>query len=140
MATLTGNDGLISIGGTTVAAVRNFTVETTADTIETSVMGTDARTYVKGLSSFSGSADVYFDDAQFAGFNVAGSGSTVGQNNVAAKLFLKQDATDDVVCWANSMIITGYTINSSMDGMIEGSISFQGSGALGYSNTGNVTP
>ena len=138
MAILTGNDGSISIGGTVVAAVRNFTIETTADTIETSVMGTDSRTYVKGLSSYSGSADVYFDDAQFAGFNVAGSDSAVGDAPVAIKFYLNQDASNDIVAWANTAIVTGYTINSAMDGMIEGSLSFQGSGALGYSNTGNV--
>jgi hypothetical protein len=138
MAILTGNDGSISIGGNVVAAVRNFTVETTADTIETSVMGTDSRTYVKGLSSYSGSADVYFDDAQFAGFNVAGSGSAVGAAPVAIKFYLNQDASNDIVALANTAIVTGFTINSSMDGMIEGSLSFQGSGVLGYSNTGNV--
>jgi hypothetical protein len=37
----------------------------TADTIETTVMGVDVRTYVAGLSSFSGSADVYFDNADY---------------------------------------------------------------------------
>jgi hypothetical protein len=36
--------------------------------------------------------------------------------------------------WSGEMIITGMTINSSMDGMIEASISFQGSGALAYAN------
>jgi hypothetical protein len=139
MATLHGNDGAIIIDGTTLAAVRNFSIESTADTIETTVMGNDARTYLKGMSTFSGSADIYFDDSQFASnvFNPANSTGTVGQNSVAGKFYLDQDANDDKIIWANSMIVTGFTINSSMDGMVEGSLSFQGSGALGYSNTGN---
>jgi hypothetical protein len=42
------------------------------------------------------------------------------------------------VFWANSMIVTGYSISSSMDGMVEASISFQGSSGVGYSFQGNV--
>jgi predicted secreted protein len=36
---------------------------------------------------------------------------------------------------SGNAIVTGFTVNSSMDGMIEGSISFQGSGAVAYSAT-----
>ena len=139
MATLTGNDGAIIIDGDAVSAVRNFSIDITADTIETSVMNTDARTYVKGLSSYSGSADVYFDPVNFNG-NVAfnPTGGTVGEATIAGKFYIDQDATNDIVFWANSMIVTGYSVSSSMDGMVEASISFQGSGAAGFSQTGNV--
>ena len=58
MAILTGNDGSLVVGTTTVAALRNFSIEQTSDTIETTTMGKDVRTYLKGLSSWSGSADV----------------------------------------------------------------------------------
>ena len=72
MATLTGNNGVVKIDNasgtpTAVAAVRNFSVEITADTIETTAMGQETRSYVKGLSSFSGSADIYFDPANLTG-------------------------------------------------------------------------
>lgn len=139
MATLTGNDGAIIIDGDTVAAVRNFSVEITADTIENSTMGTSTRTYVKGMSTYSGSADVYFDPENFDGnvqFNPT-SGS-VGSAPIAGKFYIDQDASNDVLFWANSMVVTGYTVNSAMDGMVEASISFQGSGAVGFSQTGNV--
>lgn len=139
MATIVGNDGSIVIDGTTLASVRNFSIDITADTIETTVMGTDVRTYTRGLSSYSGSADIYFDSAEFDGaestFNP--TAGTVGQNNIAGKFYLDQDATNDIIFWANSMIITGYTVNSSMDGLVEASISFQGSGATSLNTTGN---
>ena len=139
MATLTGNDGAITIDGDVVSAVRNFSIDITADTIETSTMGTDARTYVKGLSSFSGSADVYFDPVNFDG-NVAfnPTGGTVGEGTVAGKFYIDQDASDDIVFYANAMIVTGFSVSSAMDGMVEASISFQGSGASGFSQTGNA--
>lgn len=139
MATLTGNDGSVSINGVALAAVRSFSVEQTADTIETTVMGTDARTFVKGLSSFSGSADIYFDSSEFSSntstFNI--SAGLVGASGVAAKFYLDQDASNDIVFTGN-IVVTGYTINSSMDGMVEASISFQGTGATTFSASGNV--
>ena len=140
MATLTGNDGAIVIGSTTLAAVRNFSIDITSDTIETTVMGTDVRTYVKGLSSYSGSADIYFDPSEFDGadstFNP--TAGTVGAAPIAGKFYLLQDATNDQVFYANAMIVTGYTVNSSMDGMVEASIAFQGSGTTAFSASGNV--
>jgi hypothetical protein len=139
MATLTGNDGQVLFAGNTVAAVRNFSLELTSDTIETTVCGTETRTFVKGLSSYSGSADIYFDPVEFNGnahFNISSSSAQVGADPISAKFYIKQDsAPADSVMWANTVIITGYTINSSMDGMVEASISFQGSGAPSF-NTG----
>lgn len=140
MATMTGNDGAISINSVTLAAVRNFSIDMTSDTVETTVMGTDARTYVKGMSTYSGSADIYFDPSEFEtnGSTFNPTTPLVGAAGVAGKFYIDQDATNDVVFWANSMIVTGYSVSSSMDGMVEASISFQGSGAAGFSATGNV--
>ena len=142
MPTMIGNDGSVSVGGTALAQVRNFSVEMTSDTIETTIMGTDSRTYVKGLSQFSGSADIYFDPAEFntgiALFNPTHSTSVVGTGGVALRFYLDQDATNDIV-FSGTCIITGYTVNSTMDGLVEASISFQGTGGTTFSVTGNVT-
>lgn len=139
MATLTGNDGSVVVGSTTVAATRNFSIEMTADTIETSIMGTDVRTYVKGMSSFSGSADIYFDPSEFdsaeSTFNP--TSGAVGDAAIAVKLYIKTDASNDQVFTGN-IVVTGYTVNSSLDGMVEASISFQGTGAATFSASGNV--
>lgn len=134
---LTGNDGALTIGSTTVAALRNFTVEITADTIETTAMGNDARKYIKGLSSWSGSADIYFDAAESTAtiFNL--TSGAVGGTTATIKLYVLQDASNDVV-YQGGCVITGYSVNSSHDGLVEASISFQGDGTLAYSATGNV--
>jgi predicted secreted protein len=140
MATLTGNDGQVLFAGNVVAAVRNFTIDMTADTIETTIMGTDSRTYVKGLSSYSGSADIYFDPAEFNGnahFNISSSSASVGASPISSKFYVNQSASDDTVLYTNSVIITGYSISSAMDGMVEASISFQGSGPVAF-NTGGA--
>ena len=141
MATLTGNDGALKVNSITVAATRSWSVEMSTDTIETTIMGNDNRTYVKGLGSFSGSADIYFDPSEFAGsdvtFNPTSSSGAVGDSALAAVFYIDQDASDDIA-FQGSVIVTGYTVNSSMDGMVEASISFQGTGGTTFSTTGNV--
>ena len=138
MATLTGNNGAVTLNGNSIAAVRNFSVEMTADTIETSAMGTDVRTYVTGMSSFSGSADVYFDAADFdtyeSTFNP--TAGLVGASGVAVKFYLQENYSGSSdYAFTGNVIVTGYTVNSSFDGMVEASISFQGTGATTYSTT-----
>jgi predicted secreted protein len=141
MAILTGNNGRIllsktvggSVDATKVAAVRNFSIELTRDTIETSVMSNDVRTYLNGMSSWSGSADIYFDSAATSGhidyFPVLNpTQGTVGQGTVAVELYLADSAGK----FNGNIIITGFTVNASMDGMVEASISFQGSGACAF--------
>lgn len=142
MAILTGNNGVLKIdddGGspTAIAAVRTFTLDITSDTIETTTMTNDTRTYVKGLSSFSGSADIFFDEAEFP---TDGSGEIIGLNpnlqNVGTspytiELFL--DSTSHK--FTGEIIITGFSVSSSMDGMVEATISYQGSGGATFSAT-----
>lgn len=140
MALLTGNDGKVRVGSTDLAAVRNFSIETSADTIETSTMGTDVRTYVKGMSTWSGSADIFFDETETNTLkdtlNVCGSAHAVGGSATAVKLVLADGGGDDK-WFSGNVLITGFTVNSSMDGMVEASISFQGTGALAYTIAGS---
>jgi hypothetical protein len=140
MAILTGNNGVVKIDNNAgspiaLAAVRNFTVEITSDTIETTSMGNDVRTFVKGLSQFSGSADIYFDPAEYptastglVALNPTGSTQLVGNSPLTVELFLNNTASK----FSGEVIITGFTVNTSMDGMVEASISFQGSGAAAF--------
>jgi hypothetical protein len=143
MATLTGNDGAVSLNGVGVANVRNFSIDLKADTIETTTMGVDVRTYVAGLSSFSGSADIYFDASDFDTYETTfnPTGTLVGASGVAGKFYIGKDmggsSTADAV-FQGSIIVTGYTVKSAMDGMVEASISFQGTGATTYSIGSNV--
>jgi predicted secreted protein len=139
MAILTGNNGVVkldaTVGGSvaTIAAVRTFSVELTRDTIETSTMTTDVRTYVTGLSSWSGSADIYFDPAASTGTIATHAilnptSGTVGQGTLTVELYLNDTAGK----FSGEIIVTGFTINATFDGMVEASISFQGSGACTY--------
>lgn len=131
---LVGNAGVISVDGVNVAEVRNYSIEITADTIETTTMGAanSGRTYVKGLSTFSGTADVYWDDSHFdasTGVDLDGLvNGAVGAGSVALIVYPEGTGSN----WNGDIIITGYSITASMDGLIEASISFQGDGQLTY--------
>ena len=139
MAILTGNNGNIkldaSVGGSvaTIAAVRNFSIELTRDTVETTTMGVDVRTYLTGLSSWSGSADIYFDPVASTGHLAVHTvlnptSGTVGQSTLTFEGYLADSAGK----FSGEVIITGFTVNATMDGMVEASISFQGSGACTF--------
>lgn len=138
MSILTGNNGVVKIDNasgtpTAVASVRNFSVDITADTIEKTTMGNDTRQYLKGLSTWSGSADVYFDSANLTGgasviAALMPTGGAVGEAPITVELYL--DGTGNK--FSGEAVITGFTVNSSMDGMVEASMSFQGSGACSF--------
>lgn len=132
---LVGNAGVISVDGQNVAEVRSYSIEMTSDTMETTSMGAanSGRTYKKGLSSFSGTADVYWDANHFdATSNPDLDGliqGAVGASSVALIVYPEGTGAN----WAGNIVITGYSLNASFDGLVEASVSFQGDGQLAYS-------
>lgn len=132
MTTYIGNNGVVKTAadGGTVAAVtevRSFSLESTADAIECSVMGSLNRVYKAGMQTFTGTIDVFYDPADAEqerlevgtdiDFELYPQGTTEG-------------ASEDKNYYSGSAIVTGRTINSTLDGMVEMSITVQGSGAL----------
>ena len=138
MSSFVGNAGAIKINGAAVAEVRSYSIEMTADTIEQTVMGDASRQYVKGLSTFSGTADVYWDPAHFTGTNDIDGEifAAVGDAGTSIAIYPEGDVGSSDKIMSGNIVVTGYTINGSFDGMIEASISFQGTGALTYATNG----
>lgn len=124
MATFVGSDGVILVGSNQVAEIRSYSIDETMDTIEDSAMGDTSRTYKAGLKSFSGSADVFFDDTDSSGQGALTVGSSVTIN-----VQMEGNTTGDHKL-SGTALVTGRTISASFDGMVEASISFQGTGAL----------
>ena len=123
MATHTGSEGTILIGSDTLAEIRSYTLESTGEVIEDTSMGDSARTYKAGLTTFTGSLEVFFDEGDTAQGNLdSGSEVTLAIYPEGA------DAGDTY--YTGTAIVTGRTVTASFDGMVEMSISVQGSGAL----------
>lgn len=135
MTAYVGNAGVVQIDddtGTaqTVAEVRSYSIEQTSDTIEKTVMGNSTRQYVKGMSTFSGTADVFWDPTHFTTIDL---NPTVGSVGATSKVVtLRIYPTGSGTSWSGEVVVTGYTVNGTTDGMIEASISFQGTGAVSW--------
>jgi predicted secreted protein len=124
MATHAGSEGTVKSGANAIAEVRSFSLEETADTIEDTTMGDASRTYLTGLKTFSGSVDVFWDETDTDGQVSFSVGSSV-----TLAVYPEGDTAGDTY-YSGTAIVTGRTITSSFDGMVEASFTLQGSGAL----------
>jgi predicted secreted protein len=130
MASYTGQDGVLKLDGTAVAELRSFSIETTTETIEDTTMTDSSRTYRKGLEAFSGTADVFFDDTHHDDIAALNGGTTA----VTLEAY-PGGITAGYPRLFGNVIVTGYSITAALDGMVEASISFQGTGDLNFTGT-----
>jgi predicted secreted protein len=124
MSTHKGSEGAVYVGANAIAEIRSYSLEETADTIEDTSMGDSARTYKASLTSFSGSIDVYWDETDTNGQGALDVGSEVTLN------FYPEGNTAGDTYYTGTCIVTGVSRSASFDGMVEASVSVQGTGAL----------
>ena len=124
MAVHKGSEGTVKVGANAIAEIRSYSLEESADTLETTSMGDTARTYLPSLSTFSGSVDVYWDES-----DTTGQGALTIGAEITLNVYPEGDTSGDTY-YTGSAIVTGVTRNGSFDGMVEASISVQGTGAL----------
>ena len=123
MATHTGSEGTIKVATTTVGELRSYSLEQTADTIEDTSMGDTSRSYKNALKGWSGSASLFFDEAD------AGQILLVLGTEIALKVYPEGASSGDKYYYGDA-IITGSNISASFDGMVEAEITFTGTGAI----------
>ena len=124
MATHKGSEGIVKVGSNSVAEIRSYSIEESADTLEDTSMGDSAKTYKASLTSFSGSLDVFWDETDTSGQGALSIGAEVTLN-----VYPEGDASGDTY-YTGSAIVTGVSRTASYDGLVEASISVQGNGAL----------
>jgi len=124
MATHKGSEGTIKVDTNTVAEIRSYSIEESADTLEITSMGDTAREYVSSLTSFSGSIDVFWDET-----DTNGQGALTIGSQVTLNIYPEGADTNDSY-YTGTAIVTGVTRSASFDGLVEASISVQGTGAL----------
>lgn len=123
MATHTGSEGTVKIGSDQLAEIRSYTIESSGETIENTTMGLSARTYVAGLTTFTASFEVFFDETDTAQ-NAVDAGATI-----TFSVYPEGDTAGDTY-YTGSGIVTGRSITAAFDGMVEMALSVQGTGAL----------
>jgi predicted secreted protein len=130
MATHTGSEGTVRVGATNaIAEIRSYSVEETADTAEDTSMGDAYRTFKTTLKAWTGSVDVFWDETDTNGQLALTVGSEVTVR------FMPEGTGTGGSYLTGAAIVTGKTITGSFDGMVESTITLQGTGALTTATT-----
>lgn len=123
MATQLGRSGCIKVSSTTIGELRNYAITHTSDTVEDSVLGDTYRTRLASMKMWSASGDLYWDE------NDAGQLLVTIGSQVTLNLY-PEGASNGDVYYSGACIVTQFNISAAFDGIIEGQISFDGTGAL----------
>ncbi len=127
MASATGNSGIVKLvtdGGSlaTVAEVRSFNIDETADTIESTSMGETSRTYLAGQKTATVSLECYWDSTDSAQDDL----------DVSSKIDFQiyPNGVGTGKKYVGEGFVTDKSISVSFDGMVEASFSIQVTGAV----------
>ena len=100
--------------------------------IETSAMGTSlAKTFIPGQTSFSGSADALWNDDDTSMESIQ-TALAAGDTSFYIKLYPVGTSSGDF--YSGAIVITGFSITSSLNSPIGFSFTFQGTGTLTLNN------
>ena len=118
-----GSEGTVHVGTDAVGEIKSYSFNETVSTIEDTTIANDAKTFKAGQTSFSGSVDVFWDEADTAQIAM-----TVGAS-ITIKWYPEgADSTDKY--YTGSAIVTSIDRSATIDGMVEASYSVTGNGAL----------
>jgi len=123
MATHHGKEGVVTAGGTAVGELTSFTIETTGDVVEDTQLSDSAKTFLAGRTSFSGTLEMHYDETD------AQQETLTAGSSISFVLLPEGNASGDQ-SFSGSGIITGMSINNTMDGVVARSVTFQGTGSL----------
>ena len=118
-----GKEGEVVVGGSAVGELVSFTLETTGDVVESTKMADAAKTFVAGRTSFSGTLEMHFDEADSVQTQL-----TAG-TSITFKLLPEGSSTGDRK-FEGASVITGMSVSQPLDGVVSRSVTFQGTGAL----------
>jgi len=123
MATHFGKEGVVKAGGTGIGELTGFTLETTADVVEDTQLSDSTKSFLAGRTSFSGTLEMSYDETD------SPQQTLTAGTSISFVLGAEGDATGDEI-FSGSGIITGMSVNVTLDGVTTRSVTFQGTGAL----------
>jgi hypothetical protein len=123
MSTHHGKEGVVTAGGTAIGELTGFTIETTGDVVEDTQLSDSAKSFLAGRTSFSGSLEMHYDEAD-AQQETLTAGSSI------SFVLLPEGNDSGDQSFTGTGIVTGMSINNAMDGIVSRSVTFQGTGAL----------
>ena len=133
----TGRDGVMQLGGTTLAKVVSFQLSSNLETLETTTLGENIRSYSPGVAGYSGSATLLYykeDSGTFNTTNILNKLYKTGTDGVSST-----DTVELTFRWVDgtenndiklSAYITSASIGAATGDIVRAEIAFQGTGAL----------
>jgi len=123
MAAHTAVEGTVTSGGTAIAQLRSISFSTDAEMIDTTTITSTSKTFNAGTLSSSGEGTCFWDESE--------SGQlTLIEGASISLVFAFEGATSGDYTYSVSGFVSSVSISSSVDGMVEATFSFQGSGAV----------
>ena len=123
MATHFGKEGVVTAGGTGIGELTGYSLETTADVFEDTQLSDSTKSFVTGRTSFSGTLDMSYDETDTPQQTL-----TAG-TSIAFILAPEGNASGDET-FTGSGIVTGMSVNVTLDGITTRTVTFQGTGTL----------
>ena len=123
MATHFGKEGVVTAGGTGIGELTGYTLETTADVVEDTQLSDATKSFVAGRTSFSGTLEMSYDETD------SPQQTLTAGTEIAFILGPEGDGSGDEI-FTGTGIITGMSVNVTLDGITTRSVTFQGTGGL----------
>ena len=123
MATHFGKEGVVTAGGTGIGELTGYTLETTADVVEDTQLSDSTKSFVAGRSSFSGTLEMSYDETD-------SPQQTLTAGTTIAFILAPEGNSSGDETFTGSGIVTGMSVNVSLDGITTRSVTFQGTGTL----------
>ena len=127
MATHTGSSGIIKIGTNTIAEVRSFTIDTTAELLEDTALTDTSKTFKVGKKCATVSVECFCDETDTNGQIALAEGSSV-----AMDLFPEGADSSDYY-FSGTWLVTATSVSVPTDGIIEATFSATLTGNLSRS-------
>ena len=123
MATHFGKEGVVTAGGTGIGELTGYTLETTADVVEDTQLSDAGKTFVAGRTSFSGTLEMNYDETD-------SPQQTLTAGTTIAFILAPEGNSSGDETFTGSGIVTGMSVNVTLDGITTRSVTFQGTGTL----------
>ena len=133
----TGRDGVMQLAGTTLAKVVDFAFQSDLETLETTTLGDNLRSYTPGVVGYSGSCTLLYYKQDSGSINTTNllnklvkTGTTgVADSDTVQLTFRWVDGTDNNDVRLNAYI-TSASIGAQTAELVRADVSFIGTGQL----------
>ena len=133
----TGRDGVLQVAGTTIAKVSSFSVQANLETLETTTLSENIRSYVPGVVGYTGSCSLLYYKEDSGSINTTSLLSALVKTGSAG--VTSSDTVDLTFRWVdgadtNDIKINAYVSSATMGAatadLVRAEISFIGTGEL----------